>query len=79
MVNNDGPNIVEFEDPPGVVGNFSASGGPYPANGVVVWYPSTTSGNYPYEADAECTLPASEHASCTAILNDFLDRYGTPP
>jgi len=66
--------IVGFEDPPGVAGNGSPSGGPYPANGVVIF------GHLPptlySPAKETCTLPSSEHALCTAILNDFIDRYG---
>jgi hypothetical protein len=69
----DGPNIIEFEDPPGVEGLTGPSGGLFPANGVVVWIPSST-----YAAEALCTLPESDHETCTAILNDFIDRYGLP-
>lgn len=63
---------VAFEDPPGVAGDGSPSGGPYPSNGVI---------NYTYGPLSEgmassmtCTLPASGHSVCTAILNDFTTR-----
>jgi hypothetical protein len=37
VLHQEGPNVVEFEDPPGVTGLAYPSGGDYPANGVVVW------------------------------------------
>jgi hypothetical protein len=67
IVHQGGANFVEIQDPPAV-----SSG--YPTNGVVVWDLSTE-----YSARAVCTLPEQQHAVCTAVLNDFLDRYGTPP
>ncbi len=70
----DGANVVEFEDPPGLKGDAPPSGGSYPANGVVVWDASTK-----YAAEAVCTLPQQRHSICTAVLDDFLSRYGTPP
>lgn len=66
---------VAFEDPPGTAGYGAPSGGPDPANGVVILHPS--SATLPGEGLAEtCTLPASEHDLCTAILNEFVRRYG---
>jgi hypothetical protein len=59
---------VAFEDPPGVVGDGDPSGGPDPANGVAVYARSEA-------AEATCTLPQAEHATCTNILNDFLARH----
>jgi hypothetical protein len=64
--------IVLFEDPPGVPGDGWPSGGPDPANGLVGV--STTRGQPVYRAT--CTLPASEHPTCTVILNDTIARYG---
>ncbi len=61
---------VSFEDPPGVAGEGVPSGGPYPANGVF---------RYSYAGDGSasvvtCTLPASQHDLCKAILNDSNTR-----
>ena len=55
-----------FEDPPGIKGTGDPSGGPYPANGVVIFNGSA------YQAT--CTLPESDHALCTVVLNDFLHK-----
>ena len=63
-----GPDAVAFSDPPYFRGTGNPSGGPYPANGVVVYRKA-------HAALATCTLPSVEHAECTAILNDFLARY----
>jgi len=61
---------VAFEDPPYVQGTGTPSGGPDPANGIVIY------AGHPPEAYKEtCTVPTSQHARCTAILNDFLSRY----
>ncbi len=69
---------VAFADPAGEyvsphADSLVPSNSPYPANGVVVYdiyryrgyRDSTTMG-------AVCVLPASEHAVCTAVLNEFL-------
>lgn len=69
VVHRGGANFVEIEDPPGVAGLLTPSGGPYPANGVVIWDPATQ-----YAAQAVCTLPEQQRQICTAVLNDFLDR-----
>lgn len=61
---------VSFEDPPGVAGEGDPSGGPYPANGVLLY-------SYAEEGSASvvtCTLPPSQHDLCMAILNDFSTR-----
>jgi hypothetical protein len=64
---------VAFEDPPRVTGDGWPSGGPYPANGVVIARESKSQGA---GANKEtCTLPQSEHALCAAILSDFRRRY----
>jgi hypothetical protein len=70
---------VEFWDPAGEHAPFSERNSLVPSttlyavNGVVVY------GTYPYKKyrpdvsfGAVCVLPASEHAACTAILNQFL-------
>jgi hypothetical protein len=59
-----------FEDPPYVHGTGAPLGGPDPANGAVLY-----SGQPPEGFKETCTLPASQHSLCTAILNDFLSRY----
>ncbi|MGO9898873.1 MAG: DUF4850 domain-containing protein [Solirubrobacteraceae bacterium] len=61
---------VAFEDPPYVHGTGTSSGGPDPANGVVIY-----AGQPPEAYKETCTLPASQHTRCTAILNDFVGRY----
>jgi hypothetical protein len=59
---------VAFQDPPHVVGNGDPSGGSDPANGVALYKESRA-------AQATCTLPQAEHATCTTILNDFMARH----
>jgi hypothetical protein len=74
IVHRGGANFVEVQDPPGVAGLLTPSGGPDPANGVVVWNATDA-----YAAEAVCTLPEQERELCTVVLNDFLARYGNPP
>lgn len=61
---------VAFEDPPGVRGTGDPSGGSIPANGVLIY-----EGAYPEAFIETCALPASDHAECTTILDNFLARY----
>lgn len=65
-------NTVGFEDPPGVAGAGDPSGGPYPANGVVMYSATVQPGTYL----GTCTLPQSDHALCTSVLNYFVSLYG---
>jgi len=65
-------NMVSFEDPAGVAGEGVPSGGKYPADGVVTYYPHDPNGSYL----ETCTLPPSERDICIASLNAFLDEYG---
>jgi len=65
-------NTVGFEDPPGVAGTGNPSGGPYPANGVVTYSAAVQPGTYV----GTCTLPPSDHALCTSVLNYFDSLYG---
>jgi len=67
------PGVVAFQDPPGVAGTSPFSGGPYPADGVMTYHSGDDNGSW---VDI-CTLPASQHAVCTAALNAFLAAYGT--
>lgn len=60
---------VAFADPPGTNGTNQPSGGAYPANGLALFDYSPGHG---YSATSEtCTVPANEHATCTAILDQF--------
>jgi hypothetical protein len=63
---------ASFADPPGVRGTGVPSGGQYPANGVMTYYPRAANGSWM----ETCTLPAGQKAECTASLNAFLARYG---
>ena len=63
--------LVAFEDPPYVKGEAALSGGPYPANAVMTYIPGNEDGSYL----ESCTLPEAAHSTCTAILNDFVDKY----
>jgi hypothetical protein len=65
--------LVLFEDPPGVSGSGSPSGGADPANGVV-GTTGTARNRSVYRST--CTLPSSEHSLCTTILDDVIARYG---
>ena len=67
------PGIVGFEDPPGITGDGVPSGGRYPANGVMTYHPRAAAGSWL----ETCTLPGSDTAECTAILNAFLSWYGS--
>jgi hypothetical protein len=64
--------LVAFEDPPGVAGDGSPSGGSFPANGVETYGAADPSGSW---IDT-CTLPVADRALCTTVLNDFVARYG---
>jgi hypothetical protein len=64
---------VGFQDPAGVAGVGYPSGGQNPANGVGLYKPK------PNEAAAylaTCTLPATQQALCTAVLNHFVSTFG---
>jgi hypothetical protein len=68
-----GPNVIAFEDPPGVAGNGHPSGGSNPAEGLLVFLPRVA-GLRAAETDVTCTLESSKHSLCEAILSDFLVR-----
>lgn len=86
MVRRLTPYAVAIYDPPGEgvppdSGGLVPSHSPYPTNGVVVY------GAYVWKhyhesvaMEAVCVLPASEHATCTTVLNEFLfsqaDKFG---
>jgi hypothetical protein len=64
---------VLFEDPPGVRGNGFPSGGPYPADSLLMVNAKTSSSSIAANQET-CTLPRAQHALCTMILNDFRRR-----
>jgi hypothetical protein len=66
------PTSVDFADPPHVTGYGFASGGVNPANGVLIFVSRTGD---EHAARETCTLPQSQHALCTTILDDFINRY----
>ncbi len=68
-----GSSEVAFEDPGGVAGDGIPSGGQDPANGVMLYTPKQSG---PTASLATCTLPASRHDVCTAVLNHFSALYG---
>lgn len=64
---------VGFEDPAGIAGDGFPSGGLNTANGVALYKPRATE---PDAYVATCTLAASQHHLCTAVLNHFIASYG---
>ena len=65
--------VVAFQDPPSVAGTGNPSGGSYPADGVMTYHSGDTNGSW---LDT-CTLPYSQQALCTAVLNNFVLNYGS--
>ena len=70
---------VAFSDPPGeyvppASQSLVPSDSRYPTNGVVVYASYLYRGRYPNSTamEAVCVLPASDHGTCTAVLNEFL-------
>jgi hypothetical protein len=69
--------VIEFTDPPGITGDAGGSGGPDPAEGVVLYDSfsgSGTTGQSTFASQESCALPASAEALCTAIIGDFVER-----
>jgi hypothetical protein len=64
---------VGFQDPAGVAGVGSPSGGLNAANGVVLYQPKATEAT---GYQATCTLPAAQQDLCTAVLNQFAATFG---
>ena len=74
-----GPWVLAFEDPSGVHGHGDDSGGWNPDDGVIVLQPNPRDPHnlfYGLAYEANCTLPAAEHAWCTAVLDDALKEAG---
>lgn len=67
---------IGFEDPPGTAGYGAPSGGTDPANGVVILHTANPPDASGIGLAETCTLPAAQHEMCTAILNEFVKRYG---
>lgn len=67
-----GDGVVAFQDPAGSAGAGLPSGGQNPANGVMTYHSPNPNGSWL----ETCTLPASQKATCTAILNNFVASYG---
>lgn len=65
--------VVEFTDPPGVNGDGSPSGGVYPARGVMTYFDDPSSDGSWTET---CLLPTPDRSVCTAIVGNFVTRYG---
>jgi len=69
---------VAFYDPPSeyvpsTSDELVPSNSPYPTNGVVVYGKYKCKGTTnPMAMGAVCVLPVSEHAMCTAVLDEFL-------
>ena len=68
-----GTGVAGFEDPAGVAGDGAPSGGRYPANGVMTYYPESADGSWV----ETCTLPVTEHDVCTDALDAFVSAYGS--
>jgi len=72
------PDAVAFSDPAGEyvssqAGSLVPSNSPYPTNGVIVYETYRYRGNPNTTAmGAACVLPASQHAVCTVVLDEFL-------
>ena len=69
-----GKTIVWFADPAGVTASGAGSGGVNPVVGVVHYL----GGKEPTAAKASCVLPEDDLATCTVILEDWLDRQAPP-
>jgi serine/threonine protein kinase len=72
-VTPDSSGVVSFDDPPGINGDGTPSGGKYQADGVMTFHQGGAGASSWLET---CTLPDSDSAACTAALNDFITKYG---
>ena len=72
-VTPDSSGVVSFQDPPGISGDGTPSGGKYQADGVMTFHQGGAGAT---SWLVTCTLPSSDSAACTAALNDFITQYG---
>lgn len=73
-----GYGTVLFTDPAGVKGTGTASGGDYPATGVLSYGSGGTSSSQGAEETLSCVLPPANAAVCHAIVGKFIsDHWGT--
>jgi len=70
-VNRESSAVVEFADPPGVVGDDNPSGGGHWARGVMIYAP-----NHALYTET-CTLPASRQSACSSSFSYFTSLYRT--
>jgi hypothetical protein len=70
---------VSIFDPHGVVGTNAASGGDFPAMGIVNFSGGGISGLLrgiiPIASTVSCVLPSTKKGLCVAIMNYFQDSY----
>ena len=75
--------VIMFTDPAGVKGDGYPSGGPYPADAVVLYDWTSPAANANAQSDGAsqetCLLPTSERALCSAINQDFVSRAWMMP
>ena len=71
-----GETVARFEDPPGIAGTGTKSGGPYPAVGAV-WF---TGGQEIGGAKITCVLPVQGGMAdvCVTVVDEWLQRFGQP-
>jgi hypothetical protein len=60
------------KDLPVPLGDGNPSGGPFAANGVMMYHSTSSNGSYL----ETCTLPDDYKAICTSTLNNFVEAYG---
>jgi serine/threonine protein kinase len=65
--------VTAFSVPAGTTGTGITTPSDYPTNGVMTYYSGNDNGSW----TDSCTLPASQQALCTVVLNRFVDWYGT--
>jgi hypothetical protein len=66
--------VVTFDDPAGVLGTGSPSGGLYSADGVVTFKRQSANGIYGSSTET-CTLPPRDQTLCVVVRNAFVARW----
>jgi len=74
-VTPDSSGVVSFEDPPGISGDGTPSGGKYQADGVMTFHQGGTGASSWLET---CTLPDSDSAACKACSPGCSTRCPNP-